>query len=928
MEGSYNQSRDKSRPPHPRTASRSSTSTSHSRVMSQGASSSSSLVTSSPNLSSAHMAHRFHHAPCAKPSSPRPSSRPTPSLSREGSVELGCSTPVSSFLHERLQNQRQVEAQRTSASRSPVDMGAATQRSPSKAVGSDANRPQSSSGPEKQTTSKGPGLKEMEKVISSLHKQNFDLKLELYHRRERQSVLESKVETLEADNTQLLEDNERMREEMEKRDKAVEEAVAMIVTLEARLEQMTEERNMVHSIEVDGAFIHPTQTTPLEFPSPRSQSLNISKLEEDAHVVARMPSFMSDRSEATENLRNVYLGVRGSIISLNEAADESPDANREFRAGLASPSLSVLSESSFVSIYGKKDGAEASLPTVDEPLSLDGAAHKAGSAERTGNQNASNAQTQSSGLLAPPVSHTQSHGQRYFQPLANVVQSSYLQNTERSSPSVQTKHTLRSADSSRNLAAESGQKLGSPSRIKTRDERRNEMRRVTTDSPGGVSLRDAGMPPTPDTISSATLRRMKNSNDTLLQRQDAGDQQSRGSSHDLVGAYDIPNNGARLRFPGVIPTEIEQREEVSSPVYYQQAASIPRPRSADETTISNRRERRWSNDSKESNGSFESSIDIWLREAGAQRKSRESPGLFNFPVDANSGAWAMEAMFGPGTSYNATLGGRSNSEQMRDLMSAQQALFGATGPPRAPERQSSVQAPTGPGALVEKGKERIAQGGSTSRRRARHTRRNSDDAQMRAQMKAPAPESFAAELSRQPVNADQKRTQYPPIVGHQGARHGLKRLWRRSLGTASASPPPPTETPTVATSGADDTHHQNPQAEAATWVSRSAAVEDDRTGATPPPILRNPRQRHDGASSEGGEPAAAPSTPRMTPADPATPKIATAPMRHVSSPVLLHHQSEAAPPAAGAGAAIAAPGGRRKWLTALGRSNGGKQKAG
>lgn len=917
MEGSRIQSREKSQAPYPRTASRSSTSTGHSRVMSQSANSSSSLITSSPKLSHAHTAHRYHHASCAKTSSPRPSSRPQ--LSREGSVELTSSTPVSSFLQERLHNQRQAEAQRSYASRShgdtssPIDLGSSALRSPSKTGSSDTNRPQSSNGQEQ--TSNGHGLKEMEKVISGLHKQNFDLKLELYHRRERQSALEEKMEVLEAERNQAVEDSERMVADLEKRDKAIEEAVAMIVTLEARLEQMMQERDMVRHIEAEGVFTHPSQRAALEVPSPRSKSLDVGKLEEDARAIARMPSFLSDRTEGTENLRSVYLGARGSIISLSQAADESPGANKDPHALLASPSLSILSESSFISVYGRKDGAQGAPFKVDEPLSLDGSSHQDGGAERVGEQSGSR-HLQASAMPARSGSHSRSHGQRHFQPIANVMDGTLLQRMDKLDHYPSNRHTLRSPNSSRNLAAESGKKLGSPSVIKSREEKRAEMRKVTTDSSGGVSLHDHGMPPTPDTISSSMLRRMKNSNDTLLQqRREVSDQQSQSGSFEMISSHDIPTDGAPLRSGGR-RNEGKHREEVSSQISWQQAASIPRPRSADETTVSNRRERRWSTDSKDSEDSLESSIDIWLRQAGARGKDREPPSLFNFPGETATGSWAMDAMFGPGSGYAPTSGGQSNSDQIRDLISAQQALFGATRPPPAPERQSSMQAQTGPSVAAEPARER-----KMPRRRGRHTRRNSDDAQMRAQMRTPKPEQFAPEASKPPVNGEQKRSHYPPIVGHQGARNGLKRLWRRSLGAASTSSPteqPATGTSPTVTTAADATNPA-PLADVPTVVSRSAAVEEDRTGATPPPILRNPRQRPEGAQ-EGELPA--PSTPRMVETEPVTPKTAMTPAVRAPSPAQAQHQSEAAP------AAGQAPGARRKWLSALGRSNGGKPKTG
>ena len=165
MDG-YQSHRERSRPPYTRTASRSSTST---RMTSQSANSSTSHISSSPQLHSAHLVHRHHQASHAKPpSSPRPAcSGPTlqPQLSRDVSLESARRTPVSSFLQERLQKERQAGAASTPASTSDLaaslELGQ-SQKSPIKQAMTDANRPQSSSSDPAQR--KGLALKEMEQV--------------------------------------------------------------------------------------------------------------------------------------------------------------------------------------------------------------------------------------------------------------------------------------------------------------------------------------------------------------------------------------------------------------------------------------------------------------------------------------------------------------------------------------------------------------------------------------------------------------------------------------------------------------------------------------------------------------------------------------------------------------------------------------------
>lgn len=170
MEGYQAQARERSHPPYQRPASRSSTST---RMTSQSANSSASHISSSPQLQSAYAAHRHHYASAKLSSSPRPSSRamPTPQLSREGSTESARQTPVSSFLQERLQKERQAESQKYTAStpRSNSDMSTScelgsSQKSPVKQCG-DGNRPQSSCGDPTQKKG-GLALKEMEQVGS------------------------------------------------------------------------------------------------------------------------------------------------------------------------------------------------------------------------------------------------------------------------------------------------------------------------------------------------------------------------------------------------------------------------------------------------------------------------------------------------------------------------------------------------------------------------------------------------------------------------------------------------------------------------------------------------------------------------------------------------------------------------------------------
>lgn len=155
------QSYERPRPPYTRTASRSSTSTTNTRMTPQSANSSTSQIVVSPQLTTSHSTHRFHHASCAKPTTPRP----TPRLSREASIESTRQTAVSSFLQERLQRERRAESEKlASASRSTLDNHSSStdlrlHHSPTKNSESE-RRPLSSAGSEK----RGLGVKDMEQV--------------------------------------------------------------------------------------------------------------------------------------------------------------------------------------------------------------------------------------------------------------------------------------------------------------------------------------------------------------------------------------------------------------------------------------------------------------------------------------------------------------------------------------------------------------------------------------------------------------------------------------------------------------------------------------------------------------------------------------------------------------------------------------------
>ncbi|RSL38277.1 hypothetical protein CEP53_015006 [Fusarium sp. AF-6] len=919
--------RPPSRSSYGRTASRSSTSTTNTRVTMHSTNSSTSHPPQSPQLShSQHSqhSHRFYHAACQpRPTSttPRTSARLTPRLTRESSSESTRQPVVSSFLQERLQKERQAEIEKASSwsranteANSSGEFGQVIQGSPIKRRESDMHRPDSAAGSEP-SKKKGLGVKDMETVISSLHKQNFDLKLELYHRRERQTALEDQVEILESEKRRVDEINDNLVQEMEKRDKAIEEAVAMIVTLEARLEQFAQERAMVQHIEAEGQYMTPVYNPCYEDPAPKSKSPEPVRQGDGAKAITRMPSFLSERSENTENLRNVYLGARGSVLSLPQVPEG--EVNYENGPGaLGSPSLSVLSESSFVSVYGKK-GHDTNVPQdVEEPLSLDGVD---GLSVKVVANSIHRPKTSLAKSPMPPTnrsgrSNSLTNSKRgQFDSINNVIidRRSPLQEIERDYS--QMKEEWHQSGDKDGASLFNGRAAMSPNHRRTKEEKRESLRKVVTDAPGGVRLHDHALPPTPDTISTSTLRRFQNSNETLskhptMRRSRSG--LSDGSDDEKADAH----SGARLQQPSHVVKASAKIIELNNSAYLEnRGRSIQRPRSADETTVSNRRGNDWDSDSDDTDvESLESSLDIWMRESAKPNRNggRISPDLFSFPSGGAKGGWAMDAMFGPGNGYSGGVSTGADPQRVRDLFAVQQELFSSSIPPPPPNRRSSLNAQTAANSKAAFLSKPLANAKvSKPGRRSRHQRRNSDDIQIRAEMQTPV-----QPLQPAPPVGEQKKNHYPPITGQQAVRNGLTKLFRRSIGAGSsnsAPAPAPAAAPTSDAAPVEQTSVEHPNINGAAvvppWMTRTGVVDDDRDSATPPPIMRNPRHgRHVSVELSMADD----SIMSQESATPGTP-LTAAPVNDKQTPEYIAGSPR-----------VSSAGPRRKWLPGFGRAAG------
>lgn len=804
--------------------------------------------------------------------------RPTPQLSREASGELQRQAPVSTFLHERLQSQRQAESERFGSSVSSqnnfassmsMDMSRSNTRSPFKPSDTDA-RPQSSAGHEGGGKKRGMAVKEMEQVVSGLHKQNFDLKLELFHRREKQSKMEGRMEMLEKEHADALETTTRLETQLEQRDKAIEEAVAMIVNLEAKVEQLISERNMVKRIESDGIYGAGVSYTP----KPTFEEASETE-EEKQRRLNRMPSFLSERSTTTENLRNVYLGVRGSVLSLRRISGGPSEAG--IMSGLASPTLSVLSESSFLSVYGRKGGDTTIIPDFDEPLELRGF-----ESPRKGNSGSSR-----SGISSPTKTSVRSGGAQQSRDSAMAKPASVLNDSNQRLP-----RDVKSASQHDDYDTLFRSSTNSRQSELRADDKRAALPRVTTDSNGGVRLTEQGFPPTPDTIESVTLQRMKTSNEPVP------------SVNEPVPAIRDPvtqatvHQGQKQQQPEArsnAPQEESLRESLTEVRLPQVArydpfagASIRRPQSAAaETSASHRRRQSWESDDSDTK-SLQSSLDVWMRESTQPTTvGRGSPDLFGFPTSTTSGGWATKGLLAPDNKHlAAALGAMPGTDHMHDLLSLREALFSPNLPPPPPNRRSSLNAATG--ELPEE----IDWDARHNFDSPRRNRRKSDIVNM-SDDRTPV-RNRAVQAS-----ASEKKSSHPPISWQQPPRGGINRLFRRSIDRNSINSTPEGSSYTLDSTsvhqGSDSPSNRSPA-----WITRSGLMDGDRSGSTPPPIQLQPRQKRSNSAS---------ATPRVhnhrdESAHRAVEEESAVPRR----PQSVAHAADGA-----------ATGGRRKWLPGFSR---------
>ena len=224
--------------------------------------------------------------------------------------------------------------------------------------------------------------------VSHIKNQNFDLKLELFHLRQKNEQLEAalvKVPELEADNKELQSINDELLLELEKRDVAIQEAVELICERERQIEDMGEAESyfLRNAKPQEQDIASRGDSSGLKERDSRPQ-LRTENADAEDHAQAglspsrvqapsptpsktsrRVPSFIREPKKSTKMLRSLYLDdgshvqadrSSGSFArpgSLYSGEDDEDDHM------LNSPRLSVLSESGFSSIYGSKERSQS-----------------------------------------------------------------------------------------------------------------------------------------------------------------------------------------------------------------------------------------------------------------------------------------------------------------------------------------------------------------------------------------------------------------------------------------------------------------------------------------------------------------------------------------------------------------------------------------
>ncbi|KAI2622263.1 hypothetical protein GGS21DRAFT_534698 [Xylaria nigripes] len=851
---------------HPNTAG----STIHSMMTGKSTSTSSSLARATTPSYALHT-HRYHHNHSDRETTSGKQLLRLPfESSRESKKPM---TPVSSLLLEKLQQERRAESERLAghlgadpcSSASNIGSGNGLDSSHRK-VKPVERKTTSSHGDDSSQGSMG--AKQIEQAVSTLHKQNFDLKLELYHRREKQSALQARVEELEANRLEWLSSRDGMRSEMIKKDKAIAEAVNMIVQLEARVDELVQDREMARYAAADGSHQHVwhTASDSLRAETPKQGNYGDLLSTDSANTLERMPSFLTDRSVHTENLRSIVLQNSSGPIHLrkiSQVSSSSADVSEINR--VASPSLSILSESSFVSIYGPKQGQGGfGPPLMKDVSSMDGSCTgRSLMSTKKAMEKAASASGQEIDFpnrMASTTPRAVANPSGQAMPLDGVAyQIPSLPKIERLGEQLSTiEETFKSPTLNwEEEVLTSTLQLQSPGKRE-----KGEVFSIDYSTHDKDSANVHILPPTPDTVSSSVLQKHKGSSNS----QDSFSRSDDTCVRELSGTECLRSYApmATSRHGGDLPNPKFVRLNETQP--FSNLGQLAHSTAMTATAWA--RPDSYISDSDSDGGAdahSAGSCDYWLRESykpdrdcthsstHRQYESSNTADMFSFPED--SGVWEPDAMFGAfkGDGFIGTPIAALKRDPMDEMASSapyQSDSFKPSDGPRPPSRRSSLNAQNIPAA--GRGLPRSQTFGNWGgppqlvgdARTGGRSRSNSVDA------------GYVVSSGTRPDAT--KRSQYPPISGLQSnwRNLALNSFLRRS-GTenhsARANAAESTLLPSALYHRASPTpqsHAQHlkrksgiasvPPPSTTPWAVRPAPPAPDQgESATPPPILRN-----------------------------------------------------------------------------------------
>lgn len=240
------------------------------------------------------------------------------------------------------------------------------------------------------------GARELEENINKVSKENFDLKLEIFHRRQKIEKLEQELErvrALEADHADLLNLNEDLVKELELRDRAVDEAVVRIHDLEqytdALEQRVAQLRNPRSRSSAARDSPEPTYKEPPKTPHKSNESRPM-RTTVSPDVSARMaelalptgeggqrrqlPSFLSSNEPTTAALRRMFVDgdkvvrpIPSHATLLEPFEDDEADPPGDPHDVLSSPKLSEMDESDFTSMYAESPVVERRRKLQESP---------------------------------------------------------------------------------------------------------------------------------------------------------------------------------------------------------------------------------------------------------------------------------------------------------------------------------------------------------------------------------------------------------------------------------------------------------------------------------------------------------------------------------------------------------------------------------